>query len=96
MSQYYGVSTEKELKKLFRVQAKQLVKQEMLIEYIADKEGLDYTDEEAKTLQSNMESQGYDEATVEQATGRTMDQYVHIELLYEKVTDFIQSKAKIK
>ena len=96
ISQYYGVSTEKELKKLFRVQAKQLVKQEMLIEYIADKEDLSYTDKEAETLQKNLEDQGYDEETVEKATGRNMDQYVHIELLYEKVTDFIQSKAIIK
>ena len=43
-----------------------------------------------------LEDQGYDEETVEKATGRNMDQYVHIELLYEKVTDFIQSKAIIK
>ena len=66
------------------------------MEYIADKEGITYTDEEADALQKNIETQGYTDKTVELETGRTMEQYVHIELLYEKVLDFLLENADIK
>lgn len=95
IAKYYGVSTEKELKKQLKDYAQTLVKQEMLIEYIAEKEGISYTDEEAANLQADIENQGYDEETVEIETGRTMDQYVHIELLYEKVLDYLQENANL-
>ena len=68
----------------------------MLVEYIAGKEGISYTDEEAKSFQMDIESQGYDEKSVKRETGRTMAQYVHIELLYEKVLDFLQENADIQ
>lgn len=96
ISQYYGVSSEKELKKQLKDYAKVLVKQEMLIEYIAEKENISYTKEEAESLQSNIEAQGYDEESVERETGRNMDEYVHIELLYEKVLEYLQDNADIK
>jgi FKBP-type peptidyl-prolyl cis-trans isomerase (trigger factor) len=95
IGKYYGVSTEKELKKQLKDYAQTLVKQEMLIEYIAEKEGISYTEEEAEKLQKDIEAQGYDNKAVEIETGRTMDQYVHIELLYEKVLDFLQENAKM-
>ena len=95
MEQLYGITSEDVLQKQFKDSARLLVKQEMLIEYIAGKEGITYTDEEASELKENIESQGYDEEMVEQQTGRTMKQYVHIELLYEKVQDFLLDKAKI-
>lgn len=95
MEQLYGITSEDVLQKQFKDSARLLVKQEMLIEYIAGKEGITYTDEEAEALKKNIESQGYDEEMVEQQTGRTMKQYVHIELLYEKVQDFLLDKAKI-
>ena len=95
IAKYYGVSTEKELKKQLKDYAQTLVKQEMLVEYIAEKEGISYTEEEAKNLQADIENQGYDEDTVEIETGRTMEQYVHIELLYEKVLDYLQDNANM-
>ena len=95
IAKYYGVSTEKELKKQLKDYAQTLVKQEMLLEYIAEKEEISYTDEEVEKLKKDIESQGYDNKTVEIETGRTMDQYVHIELLYEKVLDFLQENAKM-
>ena len=95
MEQLYGITSEDVLQKQFKDSARLLVKQEMLIEYIAGKEGITYTDEDAAELKENIESQGYDEEMVEQQTGRTMKQYVHIELLYEKVQDFLLDKAKI-
>ena len=76
--------------------AQTLVKQEMLVEYIAEKEGITYTDDEAKALQTSIEAQGYDDESVLRDTGRTMEQYVRIELLYEKVLDFLGENAKVK
>lgn len=96
IAQYYGAATEKDLKLQLVDYAQTLVKQEMLIEYIADKEGITYTDEEAAELQKNIETQGYTDESVQRDTGRTMDQYVHIELLYEKVLNFLGENAKLK
>ena len=96
IAQYYGAATEKDLKLQLVDYAQTLVKQEMLVEYIADKEGITYTDEEAAELQKNIETQGYTDESVQRDTGRTMDQYVHIELLYEKVLDFLGENAKLK
>ena len=71
------------------------VKQEMLIEYIADKEDLSYTEEEKNQLIQIYESQGYDNDAIVEQTGRTMGDYVHIELLYSKVLDFLLENAEI-
>ncbi len=96
MSQYYGAASEEDLDLMLDDYAKTLVKQEMLVEYIADKEGLTYTDEEVEKLKKDIEGQGYDEETVLRETGRTMEQYLHIELLYEKVLNFLVKEADIK
>ena len=96
IAQYYGAATEEDLAKQLKDYAQTLVKQEMLVEYIAGKEGITYTDDEAKDLQQSIEVQGYTDESVKRETGRTMDQYVHIELLYEKVLDFLQENAKIE
>lgn len=72
------------------------VKQEMLIEYIADKEDLKYTDEEAEEMVSSFEKMGYDKKLVKSQTGHDMDSYVRTELLYQKVLEFLLDNAKIK
>ena len=95
IAQYYGAATEQDLQKQLQDYAQTLVKQEMLVEYIADKEGITYTDEEADKLQKDIETQGYTDESVQRDTGRTMDQYIHIELLYEKVLDFLGENAKL-
>lgn len=96
MEQYYGITSEKVLKKQFKESARLLVKQEMTIEYIAEKEGLEFTKDEADKLKADIEKQGYDDEKVEQETGRTMDQYLRIELLYGKTRDFLYKEAVIK
>ena len=71
------------------------VKQEMVIEYIADTEKLEYTQEEKDKMIEDFEAAGYDDKTIETQTGRTMEDYVHIELLYQKVLDFLLENAEI-
>ena len=96
IAQYYGAATEQDLQKQLKDYARTLVKQEMLVEYIAAKEDITYTDKEAAELQKDIEAQGYTDESVQRDTGRTMDQYVHIELLYEKVLDFLGENADVK
>ena len=45
---------------------------------------------------SSFEQMGYDEEMVKSQTGHDMDSYVRIELLYQKVLEFLLDNAKIK
>lgn len=96
LKQMYGTDDEAQVKSIIEDSVKTLIKQEMLTEYIADKEDLTYTDEEKEQTIADVEKQGYDEETVMAYTGRTLEQYAHIRLLYEKVQDFILDNAKVK
>ena len=91
----YEFGDEEEFAAVNEDSSKLRVKQEMLIEYIADKEGITYTDEESQELISSFEQQGYNESAIERQTGRTMEDYVRIELLYGKVLDFLLENANI-
>ncbi|MDO4485216.1 MAG: trigger factor [Bacillota bacterium] len=92
----YNFKDEEEFEKVNDESSKLRIKQEMLLEYIADKEGIEYTEEEKEKLLADFEKQGYDEDEIEEQTGRTADEYVHIELLYQKVLDFLLENAVIK
>lgn len=96
IAQYFGASDEKAFKKMIRESAQTLIKQELIVEDIAEKEGIEYTDKEKEAKIAELEQQGYDEESVQSYTGRTLDQYVDITILYEKVMDFILEKAEIK
>ena len=92
----YDFGDEEEFAAVNEDSSKLRVKQEMLIEYIAEKEGIEYTEKEAEALISEFESMGYDESTIESQTGRTEDEYVRVELLYQKVLEFLLENAVIK
>lgn len=91
----YEFGDEKEFAAVNEDSSKLRVKQEMLIEHIAAEEGLKYTDEEKEELQTQFESTGYTEEMIEQQTGRKMDDYLRMELLYQKVLEFLLENAKI-
>ncbi len=95
MSQF-GYATEKEYGKYMKQQAQEYVKQDMLVEYIAEKENLSYTDEEAEALTASIEEQGYDDDVMMSEMGKTVEQYVHTALLTQKVLNFVQKNAVIK
>ncbi|MCF0144001.1 MAG: trigger factor [Firmicutes bacterium] len=92
MAQMFGVSSQKGIKKI----AKSYVKEEMLAMYIADKEELTYTDKEAEEMQASIEQMGYDDKTIKEETGRTMEECVHMSLIQKKVLEFLQDNADIK
>lgn len=92
----YDFADEKEFAAVNEESSKMRIKQEMLLEYIAAEEGIKYTDEEAKAQLEEFKKQGYDEAEIKKQTGRNADEYVHIELLYQKVLEFLVENAQIK
>ncbi|MFR6257369.1 MAG: trigger factor [Anaerovoracaceae bacterium] len=92
----YEFGDEEEFAAVNEDSSKLRVKQEMLIEYIAAKEKLSYTDEEKQQLIENFQAQGFDNESIEEQTGRSMGDYVHIELLYGKVLDLLLENAKIE
>lgn len=92
----YEFGDEEEFTAVNEDSSKLRVKQEMLIEYIAAEEKLSYTDEEKQQLIENFQGQGYDNEAIEEQTGRSMGDYVHIELLYGKVLDMLLENAKIE
>lgn len=92
----YDFGDEEEFAAVNEDSSKLRVKQEMLIEYIAEKEGLEYTDKEANKMIEEFESMGYDDEMIESQTGRSVDDYVRIELLYQKVLEFLLDNAVIK
>ena len=92
----YGFKDEDEFDTVNDESSKLRIKQEMLLEYIADKEGIEYTDEEKTAQLEEFEKQGYDEDEIEKQTGRNADEYVHFELLYQKVLEFLAENAEIK
>lgn len=92
----YGFASEEDFDTINDESSKLRVKQEMLLEYIADKEGLEYTSEEAEQMLADFEKQGYDEKAIQEQTGRAADEYIHIELIYQKVLEFLVDNAQIK
>lgn len=92
----YDFDDEEEFAVVNEDSSKLRVKQEMLIEYIAAKEGIDYTQKEAEALRTDFESMGYDDEMIESQTGRTVEDYIRIELLYQKVLEFLLDNAVIK
>lgn len=91
----YGFGDDDEFAAVNEDSSKLRVKQEMLIEYIAKKENITYTEDEKNQLIQSYEAQGYDNDTIMAQTGRTMGDYVHIELLYSKVLDYLLDNAEI-
>lgn len=92
----YGFASEEDFDTINDESSKLRVKQEMLLEYIADKEGLEYTSEEVEQMLADFEKQGYDEKAIQEQTGRPADEYIHIELIYQKVLEFLVDNAQIR
>lgn len=91
----YNFGDEEEFAAVNEDSSKLRIKQEMLIEYIAAKEKLEYTDKEKNKLIKEFEATGYDDEAIKTQTGRNMEDYVRIELLYQKVLEFLLENANI-
>lgn len=91
----YGIKSQKEYDTQNEEAAKTYVKQQMILYYIADKENLSYTEEEAKKIEDDISKAGYTEETFKQYMGQSIQDYIETTLTYEKVVDFIYKNAHI-
>ncbi len=96
MLENYEFGSEEEFTAINEDSTKFQIKQEMLIEYIADKEKLTYTEAEVEKMKEYYASIGYDDVAMEKQTGRKADAYIRLMLLRQKVLDFLLDNAKIK
>ncbi len=91
-----GFGNEEEFAAVNEDSSKLRIKDEMIVEYIAQKEGISYTEEEKTAYTEDLAAMGYDDELIEIETGRNLEGYVHSELLRMEVLDFILENAKIE
>ena len=101
LQQYVGVEDEADFNAQVAEYAKVLVKEEMMLFYIADKEDISITnDEYEQFIKDTLEDYGYTEETFKELQGKTYEDAVgkdtiHRQLYLTKVQDFILSKAVV-
>ena len=92
----YGIESEEEYNTQNKETAQAYVKEQMVMYDIAEKENLDYTDEEEKQLRTQLEDAGYqDNESFEESFGQDMDTYIELALTFNKVGEFIYDNAKV-
>lgn len=102
LQQYVGVEDEADFNAQVADYAKVLVKEEMILYYIAEKEDLDITKDEYKQfITDTLADYGYTEESFKETQGKTYEDAVgkdtiERQLFLNKVQDFILSKAVVK
>lgn len=92
--QQQGFKTEEEYKENIKKSAQEMAKQQMSFFYIADKEDLTYTSDEAKKAKEEIEQAGYTDQTFKEESGMEIDAYVENNLTLRKVGEFLYKHAK--
>ncbi len=91
----YGIDSEEEYNKQNKEAAEAYVKEQMVMYWIADKEGLSYSEDEAKKLKEDIDEAGYTDETFKQNFGQEIDDYIVAALTFQEVGEFIFDNAKI-
>ena len=76
--------------------AQAYVKEQMVMYYIAELEGLTYTDEEADEIRTAIDEAGFDDETFKQQYGQDIESYIDAALVFSKVSGFIYDNAVVK
>lgn len=93
---------EKTFKKQVKAYAQSMVKEDMIVYYIADKEGIELSDEEYdKYIENQLKQYGYTEEQYKEQTGKTYEEAngeetVRTQAYKQKVQDLILKEAKVK
>ncbi len=91
----YGIDSQEDYDAQNKDAAESYVKEQMVMYWIADKEGLSYSEDEADELRENIDEAGYTDETFKQSFGQGIDDYIVAALTFQKVGDFIFDNAKI-
>lgn len=92
----YGIESEEVYDQQNQEAAEAYIKDQMVMYYIAELEGLSYTDEEADELRQSIEDAGYDNDSFKEYYGQDIESYIDSALTYSKVVEFIYDNAVVK
>lgn len=92
----YGIDSEETFNAQNEQAAKESIKSEMVMYYIAELENLTYTDDEADEIRTAIEESGMDEETFKQQYGQEIEPYIDAALTYSKVIELIYNNAVVK
>lgn len=92
----YGLDDEEVYNQQNKEAAQTFIKEQMVMYYIAQLEGLTYTDEEAEEMRAAISDAGYDEESFREYYGQDIESYIDSALTYSKVADFIYDNAVVK
>lgn len=90
----YGIESEEDYNTQNKEAAQAYVKEQMILYYIADKEGISYSKDDEKELREAIEKAGYTDETFKQNYGQDIDSYVEVSLTFNKVGEFLFDNAK--
>lgn len=92
----YGIQSKEVYDQQNREAAEAYIKDQMVMYYIAQLEGLSYTDEEADELRASIKEAGYDDDSFKEYYGQDIESYIDSALTYSKVAEFIYDNAVVK
>lgn len=91
----YNIESEEVYDQQNKEAAQSYIKDQMIMYYIAELEGLTYTEDEADELRQSIEDAGYDDDSFEEYYGQDIDSYIDSVLTYSKVGEFIYENAVV-
>lgn len=92
----YGLDDEEVYNQQNEEAAKTFIKEQMVMYYIAQLEGLTYTEEEAEEMRSSIKDAGYNDDSFKEYFGQDIESYIDSALTYSKVAEFIFDNAVVK
>lgn len=91
----YNIDSEEVYDQQNKAAAEEYIKDQMIMYYIAELEGLTYSEEEADELRQSIKSAGYDDDSFKDYYGQDIESYIDSVLTYGKVGEFIYENAVI-
>lgn len=92
----YGLDDEDAYNEYNKGIAQDYVKEQMVLYYIAEKEGLSYSDDDADELRSAIDEAGYTDETFKETYGQEIEPYIDYVLTFQEVGDFLFNNAVVK
>lgn len=91
----YGLEDEEGYNEYNKGIAQDYVAEQMILYYIAEQEGLTYTDDEADELRQAIEDAGYDDESFKESYGQEIEPYIDAALTFNAVGEFLFENAKV-
>lgn len=91
----YGLDDEEAYNEYIKDIAQDYVKEQMVLYYIAEQEGLTYSDEDADELREAIDEAGYDDESFKDNYGQEIEVYIDYALTYQEVGTFLLENSVV-